>query len=48
MTKATKRKTGWQPHTVRGTISSVLRKRLQLNVILDPGTRVYRVVEAPS
>lgn len=40
--------TGWQPHTVRGTISSVLRKRLQLNVILDPGTRVYRVVEAPS
>ena len=38
--------TGWQPHTVRGTISGVLRKRLQLNVVLDPGTRVYRIVEA--
>lgn len=40
--------TGWQPHTVRGTISGVLRKRLQLNVVLDPGTRVYRIVEAAS
>ena len=27
--------TGWQSHTVRGTISGVLRKRLQLNVVLD-------------
>jgi len=25
--------TGWQAHTVRGTISGVLRKRLQLNVV---------------
>jgi len=40
--------TGWQPHTVRGTISGVLRKRLRLNVILDPGTRVYRIVETAS
>jgi len=24
--------TGWQPHTVRGTISGALRKRLKLNV----------------
>lgn len=39
---------GWQPHTVRGTISGVLRKRLQLNVILDQATRVYRIVEAAS
>ena len=40
--------TGWQPHTVRGTISGVLRKRLQLNVVLDSGTRIYRIVEATS
>jgi Protein of unknown function (DUF3489) len=41
--------TGWQPHTVRGTISGVLRKRLQLNVTCaaeESGTRVYRIVEA--
>jgi hypothetical protein len=40
--------TGWQPHTVRGTISGVLRKRLHLNVVLDPGTRVYRILETAS
>jgi Protein of unknown function (DUF3489) len=39
--------TGWQPHTVRGAISGVLRKKLGLNVVLahnDTGERVYRVV----
>jgi len=39
--------TGWQAHTVRGTISGVLRKRLGLNVSCadgDAGTRVYRIV----
>jgi hypothetical protein len=39
--------TGWQPHTVRGTISGMLRKKLGLNVVLahnDTGERVYRVV----
>jgi len=39
--------TGWQAHTVRGTISSVLRKRLGLNVVCGPdasGVRVYRIV----
>ncbi len=39
--------TGWQPHTVRGAISGVLRKKLGLNVVLahnDSGERVYRVV----
>lgn len=39
--------TGWQPHTVRGTISGVLRKRLGLDVQCavgaDPGKRVYRI-----
>lgn len=39
--------TGWQPHTVRGAISGMLRKKLALNVVLahnDSGERVYRVV----
>ena len=36
--------TRWQPHTVRGTISATLRKRLKLNVICDKS--VYRIVEA--
>ncbi|MCG9075556.1 DUF3489 domain-containing protein [Laribacter hongkongensis] len=39
--------TGWQPHTVRGAISGMLRKKLDLNVVLahnDSGERVYRVV----
>jgi hypothetical protein len=42
--------TGWQPHSVRGVISGVLRKRLKLNVVCtqDPagGARVYRVAQA--
>jgi hypothetical protein len=40
--------TGWQAHTVRGTISGVLRKRLGLNVMCEActagGSRVYRIV----
>lgn len=39
--------TGWQPHTVRGAISGMLRKKLGLNVVLahnDSGERVYRMV----
>ena len=39
--------TGWQPHTVRGAISGMLRKKLGLNVLLahnKSGERVYRVV----
>ena len=39
--------TGWQAHTVRGTISGVLRKRLGLTVATEPategGSRVYRI-----
>ena len=38
--------TGWQPHTVRGAISGLLRKRLGLNVVLThnaAGERVYRI-----
>ncbi len=39
--------TGWQPDTVRGAISGMVRKKLGLNVVLahnDSGERVYRVV----
>jgi hypothetical protein len=36
--------TGWQPHSVRGTISGTLRKRLNLNVTCVD--HVYRIVEA--
>ncbi|MBX9792746.1 MAG: DUF3489 domain-containing protein [Burkholderiaceae bacterium] len=40
--------TGWQAHTVRGTISGVLRKRLGLNVVCagESGSRSYRIVAA--
>ena len=40
--------TGWQAHTVRGTISGALRKRLGLQVVCggDAGSRVYRIVAA--
>jgi hypothetical protein len=42
--------TGWQTHTVRGTISGVLRKRLGLTVQsavnADSGERVYRIAPA--
>lgn len=39
--------TGWQPHSVRGAISGMLRKKLGLNVVLahnETGERVYRVI----
>ncbi|MFO0144003.1 MAG: DUF3489 domain-containing protein, partial [Betaproteobacteria bacterium] len=38
--------TGWQPHSVRGAISGLLRKRLGLDVTLTrnaAGERVYRI-----
>jgi hypothetical protein len=38
--------TGWQPHSVRGAISGLLRKRLGLKVVLTrnaAGERVYRL-----
>jgi len=40
--------TGWQAHTVRGTISRVLRKRLRLIVVCksstDSSKHLYRIV----
>ena len=38
--------TGWQPHSVRGTISGTLRKRLKLNVTCV--AHVYRIVDAQA
>lgn len=42
--------TGWQAHSVRGTISGVLRKKLGLNVTCEPSAdsndRLYRIVGA--
>lgn len=42
--------TGWQPHTVRGVISGVLRKKLKLDVqsskAPEGGERVYRIAGA--
>jgi hypothetical protein len=38
--------TGWQPHSVRGFLAGVVRKRLGLTLVSDKtGTqRVYRIV----
>ena len=42
--------TGWQAHTVRGTISGALRKKLGLAVICESrnasGERLYRIEDA--
>ena len=43
--------TGWQPHSVRGVISGVLRKRLGLNVdseVQASGARIYRILGAST
>ncbi len=39
------RLTGWLPHTVRGTISAALRKKLGLEVVCaaENGERRYRI-----
>ncbi len=38
--------TGWQPHSVRAVISSVIKKKLGLEVVSEKidGARIYRVV----
>ena len=40
------RSTGWQPHTVRGFLTAVVRKKLGLRLESEKtdGERVYRVV----
>ena len=41
--------TGWQPHSVRGVISGVLKKKLGLRITSQKidGRRLYRVVVKP-
>lgn len=40
--------TGWQPHTVRGVISAVLRKKLGLNVVCEGSAsgNTYKIAPA--
>ena len=39
--------TGWQQHSVRGFLAGVVRKKLGLNVVSEPGEsgRVYRIID---
>jgi hypothetical protein len=41
------RSTGWQPHTVRGFLAAVVRKKLGLRLESEKadGERVYRIVD---
>ena len=44
------RSTGWQPHTVRGFLAAVVRKKLGLRLASDKvdGERVYRIVDGKN
>ena len=39
--------TGWQQHSVRGFLAGVVRKKLRLNLVSEPGEsgRVYRIID---
>ena len=46
-----RRSTGWQPHTVRGFLAAVVRKKLGLRLESEKtgGERVYRIIaDSPS
>jgi hypothetical protein len=44
------RSTGWQPHTVRGFLAAVVRKKLGLRLESEKthGERVYRILTGSS
>jgi hypothetical protein len=39
--------TGWQPHSVRGFLAGMVRKKLKLNLVSEKGDkgRIYRIKE---
>ena len=39
--------TGWQQHSVRGFLAGVVRKKLGLNLVSEPGQsgRIYRIID---
>lgn len=43
------RATGWQPHSVRGFLAAVVRKKLGLNLVsaAAEGGRIYRIDDRP-
>jgi Protein of unknown function (DUF3489) len=47
---AVMRSTGWQPHTVRGFLAAVVRKKLGLRLESEKtdGERVYRIVDGKA
>jgi len=43
------RATGWQPHSVRGFLAAVIKKKLGLNLASEKtkSGRIYRIAEKP-
>jgi len=44
------RTTGWQPHSVRGFLAGVIKKKLRLNLASEKtkSGRIYRVIETEA